>query len=260
MEHSQFFLRHLSKIFKGSKAALLWAALLSISWRIEAVELSMRDTSFTFPDTLRIALLVDSIPEAEGVLSYQFVITFDSDVLIGVGASATGTLSESFGDPFTSGDLYPGELRVAAAGIHPISGSGALITLLLRCLATGGVSDLRFSSVLLNEGSPPVTYQDPLATITAHGPGGAVGPTHVPTGEMQISVTPNPTTGRLVISVPHNVARSKIHVWNLLGQEVQSFEIRSSISEAHMGELPNGTYIVTADAFPKWSSRVVLLR
>jgi len=248
------------KPVQAIRAALLGAALAVLVLRAEAVELSMRDTTFNALDTLRVDIGVDSIAESQNVLSYQFVLLFDSAVLAGVGGDAAGTITEPFGDPFTSGDIYPGELRLAAAGIQPVSGSGPFVTLLLRAVSElGGVSIIRFDSALLNEGDPPVTYSDTLARITATPPN-SVGPRGSPHSLPVISVVPNPARDHIALHFPSRYMTGQVTLWNVLGQKMGVYSAEGQRLEISLGVFPAGTYFATFDKQPGWSNRILLIK
>ncbi len=86
-----------------------------------------------------------------GVTAFQFVLTFDTAIVKVTGVDGSGTLSASF---TTVPNLtYPGQLRVASAGITPIVGAGTLLILRAQ-LKNAGTSGLNFSDFRFNEGSP----------------------------------------------------------------------------------------------------------
>lgn len=246
--------------WRAIRAALFGTALALFAQHACAVELTMRDTTFHVPDTLHIVILADSIPESQGVLSYQFVIQFDSTVLVGVGGDAEGTITAPFGDPFTSGDSFAGELRVAAAGIQPVWGSGPFVTVLLRAASdSGGVTTIRFESALLNEGSPPVTYPDPLATITVLGPS-AVEPRTLPSRVNVLTVSPNPSRGQITLALPSGNYPMQVRLWNVLGQQIATSYTSNTRAELNLARFPDGIYFITIDQRPELIARFYLLR
>ncbi|HVP40107.1 MAG TPA: cohesin domain-containing protein [Candidatus Saccharimonadales bacterium] len=117
-----------------------------------------------------------------GVLSYQFAVTYDANLLSVDSVVTTGTLSAPWG-PATSG-RQSGKVSVSAAGATALAGSGPLVLIRFHvnpAALGGGGTTLVLQSFLFNEGSPVDT--------TANG-SFSVGVT--PT----ISVSPN--TGELV--------------------------------------------------------------
>jgi hypothetical protein len=225
-----------------------------------AVQISMRDTTFHVPDTLVIGILVDSIPATPGVLSYQFVLRFDPTVLAGVSAEAAGTLSEPFGDPASSGDTYPGRLRVAGAGTHAITGTGVLVNVLLRPVSSaGGESVLQFDSVLLNEGNPEATYADTLAHVVVIGSSSAAS-THAQIRQSLIGIAPNPARSFVVFTLPNFPAQRNVRIWNVLGQQVMLIPAHEALVTVRTGQLPGGNYFVTLDGQPEWSARFQVIK
>jgi hypothetical protein len=253
-------LRFSTRSFPGPLLLALAIALPLVS---PAVELSMRDTTFDANDTLCIAVLADTIAPADTVLAYQFVLTFDSLVLTGAGAVSAGTIGEPFGDPFTSRDAFPGELRVAAAGTHPISGSGPLVTLLLRATVNRDrMTILQFGSgsVLFNEGRPAVTYADTLARVTVlEHTGVGSGRFDLPS-VTNITVSPNPARDRITLRLPRQVSRGEVRLWNILGQNVGIFAMNGLQQDIALVELPPGLYFLTVDRKPEWLAKVFVIK
>jgi hypothetical protein len=236
------------------------AGLMLVPAWCGSVQLSMRDTSFLASDTLHVSIYADSIPAVSGLLSYQLTLSFDPQVLIAVGANSLSTLTEPFGDPYSSDGTIPGELRVATAGTHPVSGTGVLVTVLLRAATTtGGACNLRLDSILLNEGSPEATYNDPLAHIVVLGTS-KVPPLRSENTVAAIAVAPNPAREFITLSFPLSIRVSKVRVWNILGREVMSVSFAGNRLVMPIQGLSNGTYILTAEGIPHWSSRFVVIQ
>src|SRR5204863_9546320 len=76
-------------------------------------------------------------PDREHVVSYQFEITFDSNVIQpqAQAAETIGTLSNGF--IVTTNSTTPGRLRVSAFSSQPLSGQGTLLN--LKFMAVGNV-------------------------------------------------------------------------------------------------------------------------
>jgi hypothetical protein len=242
------------------KITFIFAGLMLIPAWCGSVQLTMRDTSFLASDTLHVNIYVDSIPAVPGLLSYQLTLSFDPQILVAVGASSQATLTEPFGDPYSSDGTIPGELRVATAGTHPVSGTGSLVTVLLRAATSaGGACDLRLDSILLNEGSPAATYHDPLAHIVVLRSSSA-SPMRSESAVATIAVAPNPAREFITLSFPISTRVNKVRVWNILGQEVLSVSFAGNRMVMPVNGLSNGTYILTADGLPYWSSRFVVIQ
>jgi len=87
----------------------------------------------------------------KNVLSYEFTITFDKNVVKITGYDAVGTLSE--GMSIVANTTVPGQIKVAAAGTAALSGAGTLLKLNIEYIAEGS-SDLTFANFMFNEGTP----------------------------------------------------------------------------------------------------------
>jgi len=92
----------------------------------------------------------------EGVLSFDFTITFDESVVDITGFSADGTISEGMS---ISADTTGNSIRVVAAGAEELTGSGTLINLNADFGAEGN-SALTFTDFVFNEGTPAADLSD----------------------------------------------------------------------------------------------------
>ena len=97
-----------------------------------------------------IAVTVEDDLSGEGVLAYDFTVTFDPAVVEITGYDATGTISEGMTINSTT---TANSIRVVAASATPLEGSGTLINLEADFIAQG-TSDLDFASFMFNEGDP----------------------------------------------------------------------------------------------------------
>ena len=61
------------------------------------------------------------------------------------------------------------------------------------------------------------------------------------TEEAKVSVFPNPTSGRVVVS-GENI--EQIEVINILGQKIMSVDVNSQHTTISMNDYPNGAYIL----------------
>ncbi|MDK9700915.1 MAG: T9SS type A sorting domain-containing protein [bacterium] len=207
-----------------------------------AVVLSMPDTTIMAGDSLRLPVLVDSIPASPGVLAYQVFFQFDSLQIVGIGADANGAVTERLGEPFHSGGAIAGELRIAAAGLHPVSGVGALCYVTLRALPNSvGSASITISSALLNEGTPPVSWTNPISTITIR----STSIRHEPKASQPspIIIAPQPSSGIIRITLPENTAEREVHLVDILGRESGRYRLSSghSVTVSH---LSSGIYFL----------------
>ena len=99
--------------------------------------------------------LTASNTTGEGILGYEFVLTYDSSVILPQLSPCdnVGTLSSSLS--VTCNPTVPGTLRVVLFGTMPISGAGTLLKLNFNAVGTSGtMSPLTFQSFMFNEGAP----------------------------------------------------------------------------------------------------------
>ncbi len=99
-----------------------------------------------------------------GVTAFQCTLTFDTAIVRLTGVDNSGTLSASFA--LVTNPNYPGELRIASAGITPIVGSGTLVNLKfdLKNLGSGTID---FTSFKFNEGTPKYSLTSGKITVRA---------------------------------------------------------------------------------------------
>lgn len=90
----------------------------------------------------------------KGVVSYQFELSFDPDMIEPAAdpVDLAGTMSEGY--VATVNALEPGLLRVVVFGALPFNGEGNLINLRFNVIGKSGVTDLGWNGLLLNEGNP----------------------------------------------------------------------------------------------------------
>lgn len=117
------------------------------------VSVYLPDTSATPGETILIPVMINQPVDGLNILSYEFQITYDNNILTAIDASNSGTMSENFA---TEANIAsPGTLNVSAAGTLPLGGMGTLVNLEFQVgAAASGVSDLAFTSFLFNEGEP----------------------------------------------------------------------------------------------------------
>jgi Tol biopolymer transport system component len=94
---------------------------------------------------------------AMGILSYDFALNFDPQVLepLPVPIDKTGTLSAGF--VVNAGTGQPGRVVVSGFGTTPLSGAGTLLYVKFSVIGTPPTaSDLILNPFMFNEGVPPV--------------------------------------------------------------------------------------------------------
>ena len=140
----------------------------------------------------------------QGVISYQFTVTFDPSVVTITNATTAGTLSSGVGQ-FLVNSSVAGRITVGASGTSALTGSGTLLN--LSATLTGkGTSALTFSSFQFNEGNPAATITNgsvvvPTLAIAL----GTVSVTAPVGGAFTIPVTTEDLTGKNVLSYEFTV-------------------------------------------------------
>jgi hypothetical protein len=144
--------------FSGSSGSLV----------INDFNVSIPDTSMRLVDTIDVPIVVGNVT-GDTVLSYEGRIVYDSTVIRVLSMPTTGTLSSGFSVIYK--DTLD-TLRVAAAGSTRLLGSGTLLKMRLRSVAssTGASSPLKFVTFKFNEGIPTATTKNGSVTIVASPP------------------------------------------------------------------------------------------
>ncbi len=106
-----------------------------------------------------------------GATSFNFTVKFNPNVLRPAPSAVvqSGTLSSSYFLDFNP--IVPGELRVGAFGINPMSGAGALVKLRFEVIgAPGSNSELRWEQFFFNEGDPASVRTDGTFLVAGRTP------------------------------------------------------------------------------------------
>ena len=164
------------------------------------------------------SILVDDV-SGQNVRGYDFKLTFDNAVARITGASKTNTLSASMTLVPNAKDTV---FIVAAASANAISGSGALLNLMVECL-DDGVSPLAFHSFKFNAGSPSVALIDGSVGVAAAVPNAEISVSSLDLGEVylgrevtaDLSIT-NSGTGELSGSL------------QIIGDDAGAFDLRGT--------------------------------
>lgn len=104
---------------------------------------------------------------AQGYISYQFDVLYDTSYFRALGISQNGTLTGTNGWTALANVLTPGVIRIGAFGASNIAADGDLIH--LRFLLTGreGSSQLRLRNFVVNSGNPSVQTINGNITLIA---------------------------------------------------------------------------------------------
>ena len=115
------------------------------------VHVSLPDTSVSSDTTITIPVISDTL-DTWGILSFSFMILYNSEVLTATDILTAGTISEGL---FSYKDISrPDTITFTAAHFIPISGGGVLVNLEFQTAPQAGLSLLVFDNFLFNEGSP----------------------------------------------------------------------------------------------------------
>ena len=95
----------------------------------------------------------------QGIVAYEFRLTFDPAVLTPANVTTAGTLSDGWN--LTVNTNTPGALQVVAFNTTPLVGSGTLLNLLFNVVGPRGTSTaLTWTNFVFNEGEPAAQTSD----------------------------------------------------------------------------------------------------
>ncbi len=123
---------------------------LSSSLAVGQIDVSLPTDTGQVGDTPLLPITVGDVT-GQGVVAYQFTVSYDSTILTITGIDASGTLSE--GMSIVPNSAVSGQITVAAAGATPLSGSGTLLNLHAEYVGEG-TSPLTWTDFVFNEGDP----------------------------------------------------------------------------------------------------------
>jgi len=135
----------------------------------QTIQMTIPDYSATFGDNILVSLNVDNSVSGYNVMSYQFHITYNSNILTLSSIEVAGTMSDTWGTP-TYNNSNPGTILIANAGTTVLSGTGVLLNLSFNCTGAGGTGVTFFSGTsnnYFNEGYPPMTFDNGYVTVSA---------------------------------------------------------------------------------------------
>ena len=138
----------------------------NIGWA-DTVQVTASDIDTEFQESIQVPINISDV-SGLGIISYDFTLTFDENVLDCTGAQLSGTLSQNFSP--TVNTATDGQVTIVAYGTTPLSGSGVLLYLNFNVVGSAGSStNLSFSSFMFNEGIPEANYDTPLAVVNIIG-------------------------------------------------------------------------------------------
>ena len=187
-----------------------------IAWVNEDLAASVGQTNFN------IAINVpDTSPK--NILGFLIDISYDTNLLTISGHSTVGTLTAS-GWTVISSFPSPGIVRVVGAAATPLTGSGVLVNLVVASADAPGSSNLNFSQILWNEGTPPAVADGGDILISTTGitvpfvnGGETFGTPTVttssvaiaPTGIASVGVVSEPTVSRGFLLLPTGITSAE---------------------------------------------------
>ena len=120
------------------------------------VTVTIPDTTCMRWDTIKVPLRISSV-SGLNVLSLQFQLEYDSNVLECLGFAQSGTITNSWATPVLN--ITTGKVITSIASTTPLSGGGVLFYASFRFVASPNSdrSQLRVTQMMLNEGTPTVS-------------------------------------------------------------------------------------------------------
>ncbi len=135
----------------------------------QTIQMRMPDLTPTQGDVVSMPVYVDNSVTGLNVLSYQLVISFNSNLLSVIDVSVSGTMSAGWGTPVYNVSS-PGYLNIANAGASPLSGTGVLLNINFSCNNTGYTAVSFYNGTAnnyFNEGTPLMAFDDGTINIGA---------------------------------------------------------------------------------------------
>lgn len=116
---------------------------------LRSLTMSLRDTTRTRTLTFDLPVTISDVSSL-GIISGQFTMTFGGNVLQAVGVIPAGTKTAMWSAPAFS--ITSGRIDIALAGTTPLEGSGTLVFVRFRVLASApGQTTVSLSNVIFNE-------------------------------------------------------------------------------------------------------------
>ncbi|MDW7679851.1 MAG: cohesin domain-containing protein, partial [bacterium] len=136
------------------------------SWSFAQVDVTIPNQSGEHGQTVIIPVNVSDLTGLE-IISYQFTVEFDENVLDATGVTTSGTLSETAGWSVLPNTSNDGKIIVGGFGFSELSGSGALIKLNFNVVGNPTqTTSLTFSDFVFNDGNPAVNTNGGVFTVT----------------------------------------------------------------------------------------------
>ena len=155
----------------GPIAALVLVTALAVASPARAVLVTAGTGSGLAGQNVDIPITVDNTTGL-GILSCQFDITYNPNVVTAIDVVQTGTLSATAGwqvpifSVTSTGGV--GRIRISDAGTTPLAGAGTLLVVRFTinpALINGSGTGLGVANALFNEGTPPATTASGSLTV-----------------------------------------------------------------------------------------------
>ncbi len=130
---------------------------------LSQVHVSLPDTSAKKNTFIFIPVNVTDLTK-KSVKSYNFTVSFNSNILKAEGYSTKNSLSNTFTWSAKS-EIRRSSIKIEASGIFALSGKGTLIFLKFKVVGNSGSSKLTFKSFTFNSGSPSAIKHNGKFTV-----------------------------------------------------------------------------------------------
>jgi hypothetical protein len=180
-------------------------------------------------DTVKVFLDLNASPAAFGITSVEYRLKLGSSVV-----QSARVLNEGFawtwGTPFVNAG--PDSVLLAAAGASPVATSNprmSTVELVIKPSATPGTDfPLTFTRLLLNEGTPSISYTTGTIKVRTGSTGVAPGGTSA----LSLRATPNPARGAVTLAwrVPPG-SGARLELFTIEGRRVRSAVVATESGE-----------------------------
>ena len=75
----------------------------------------------------------------------------------------------------------------------------------------------------------------------------------------QVQVSPNPTSGNLLVRLPESSTEVSLELINLLGEKLANFQGNSNSQSLSLKDLPNGIYLLSISSKAFSTTRKIVL-
>ena len=185
------------------------------------VIVSILDTSVEMSAEVFIPVQVTDLTDLE-IVSYEFCVSFDQNVLKAKGISLDKTISSDFIMPIANLD-QPGRIFGGSFGLTPLSDSGILIYLIFNIIGSEGSSTyLNFDSFVFNAGRPNTIVQNGIIKLGGPSSINIYNDDKTPGDYFLSEGYPNPFNS--TVNIQYGLPLSKdieLSVFDLLGRKIK---------------------------------------